>query len=126
MAKKENQSLEERLLYEIFTKAEQKTRSASSNRHQIQQTEFQKASQEELDGQKFSHRNKLLRFAGGMSVASFITLVGFILINVFGKVFMFERGQLISDQTIQYFIIGVFAEILGVLAIIVKKVWSKE
>lgn len=126
MAKKEDQSLEESLFYKILTETEQKTKSVNLNRHQIQQTPFQKASQEELDGQKFSHRNELLRFARVMSFTSFITLVGFILINVFGKVFMFERGQLISDQTIQYFIIGVFAEILGVLAIIVKKVWSKE
>ena len=33
--------------------------------------------------------------------------------------------QLISDTVIQYFIVGVFAEIFGVVAIIAKQVWSE-
>ena len=46
-----------------------------------------------------------------------------ILINVAGKIFIPDRGQMISDEVIKYFIVGVFVEILGVVAAVARQVW---
>ena len=87
------------------------------------ETKFQKDARNDFKVQKLSHRGKLLKYIIRLSVWSFIALVMLILINVAGKIFIPDRGQLISDEVIKIFIIGVFAEILGVVATVARQVW---
>lgn len=87
------------------------------------ETKFQKDARNDFKVQKLSHRGKLLKYIIRLSVWSFIALVMLILINVAGKIFIPDRGQLISDEVIKFFIVGVFAEILGVVATVARQVW---
>lgn len=87
------------------------------------ETKFQKDARNDFKVQKLSHRGKLLEYIIQLSVCSFIALVVLILINVAGKIFIPDRGQLISDEVIKFFIVGVFAEILGVVATVARQVW---
>ena len=87
------------------------------------ETKFQKDARNDFKVQKLSHRGKLLKYIVRLSVWSFIALVVLILINVAGKIFIPDRGQMISDEVIKYFIVGVFVEILGVVAAVARQVW---
>ena len=87
------------------------------------ETKFQKDARNDFKVQKLSHRGKLLKYIVRLSVWSFIALVVLILINVAGKIFIPDRGQMISDEVIKYFIVGVFVEILGVVAAGARQVW---
>lgn len=87
------------------------------------ETKFQKDARNDFKVQKLSHRGKLLKYIIRLSVWSFIALVVLILINVAGKIFIPDRGQMISDEVIKYFIVGVFVEILGVVAAVARQVW---
>ena len=87
------------------------------------ETKFQKDARDDFKVQKLSHRGKLLKYIIRLSVWSFIALVMLILINVAGKIFIPDRGQMISDEVIKYFIVGVFVEILGVVAAVARQVW---
>ena len=87
------------------------------------ETKFQKDARNDFKVQKLSHRGRLLTYIIRLSVWSFIALVALILINVAGKIFMPDRGQMISDDVIRFFIVGVFAEILGVVAMVARQVW---
>ena len=87
------------------------------------ETKFQKDARNDFKVQKLSHRGKLLKYIIRLSVWSFIALVMLILINVAGKIFIPDRGQMISDEVIKYFIVGVFVEILGVVAAVARQVW---
>lgn len=87
------------------------------------ETKFQKDARNDFKVQKLSHRGKLLKYIIRLSVWSFIALVMLILINVVGKIFIPDRGQMISDEVIKYFIVGVFVEILGVVAAVARQVW---
>ena len=91
--------------------------------NRVDETKFQKDARNDFKVQKLSHRGKLLEYIIQLSVWSFIALVVLILINVAGKIFIPDRGQLISDEVIKFFIIGVFAEILGVVATVARQVW---
>lgn len=73
--------------------------------------------------QKTFHRDKLLRFIMRMSAWSFIVLCALIGSVAVCKIFKPEV-QLISDNIIQHFIVGVFAEIFGVVAIVAKQIWN--
>ena len=86
------------------------------------ETKFQKDARNDFKVQKLSHRGKLLKYIIRLSVWSFIALVVLILINVAGKIFIPDRGQMISDEVIKYFIVGVFVEILGVVAAVARQV----
>lgn len=87
------------------------------------ETKFQKDARNDFKVQKLSHRGKLLKYIIRLSVWNFIALVVLILINVAGKIFIPDRGQMISDEVIKYFIVGVFVEILGVVAAVARQVW---
>lgn len=87
------------------------------------ETKFQKDARNDFKVQKLSHRGKLLKYIIRLSVWSFIALVVLILINVAGKIFIPDRGQMILDEVIKYFIVGVFVEILGVVAAVARQVW---
>ena len=87
------------------------------------ETKFQKDARNDFKVQKLSHRGKLLKYIIRLSVWSFIALVMLILINVVGKIFIPDRGQMISDEVIKYFIVGVFVEILGVVVAVARQVW---
>lgn len=87
------------------------------------ETKFQKDARNDFKVQKLSHRGNLLKYIIRLSVWSFIALVVLILINVAGKIFIPDRGQMISDEVIKYFIVGVFVEILGVVAAVARQVW---
>lgn len=87
------------------------------------ETKFQKDARNDFKVQKLSHRGKLLKYIIRLSVWSFIALVVLILINVAGKIFIPDRGQMISDEVIKYFIVGVFVEIFGVVAAVARQVW---
>ena len=87
------------------------------------ETKFQKDARNDFKVQKLSHRGKLLKYIIRLSVWSFIALVVLILINVAGKIFIPDRGQMISDEVIKYFIVGVFVEILGVVVAVARQVW---
>ena len=86
------------------------------------ETKFQKDARNDFKVQKLSHRGKLLKYIIRLSVWNFIALVVLILINVAGKIFIPDRGQMISDEVIKYFIVGVFVEILGVVAAVARQV----
>lgn len=91
--------------------------------NRVDETKFQKDARNDFKVQKLSHRGKLLKYIIRLSVWSFIALVVLILINVAGKIFIPDRGQMISDEVIKYFIVGVFVEILGVVAAVARQVW---
>jgi len=87
------------------------------------ETKFQKDARNDFKVQKINHRGKLLEHIIQLSIWSFKALVALILINVVGKIFVPDRGQLISDEVIKFFIVGVFTEILGVVATVARQVW---
>lgn len=87
------------------------------------ETKFQKDARNDFKVQKINHRGKILGHIINLSVWSFIVLVVLILINVVGKISAPDRGQLISDEVIKFFIVGVFTEILGVVATVARQVW---
>lgn len=87
------------------------------------ETKFQKDARNDFKVQKINHRGRLLKYIIGLSICSFVALVALILINVADKIFIPDRGQLISDEVIKFFIVGVFTEILGVVATVARQVW---
>lgn len=121
MDKKSQKSLEN---YAEFLSRLQKSKIQTIHSNNFQATKKLEADTNKMmKRQKTLHRDKLLRFIVRMSIGSFIALCILILFVAIYRILKPEI-QLISDDIIKHFIVGVFAEIFGVVAIIAKQVWN--
>lgn len=76
-----------------------------------------------LMGQKAAHREKLLHFIGWMTALSFLLLATVVLLQMIVRVHIPDyRG--VSDSVVNILTVGVFGEIMGIVASIVIAVWK--
>lgn len=76
-----------------------------------------------LKGQIPRHRTLLLILVFSLTIASFLLLVGIIVFQMFWRI-NHPNYTGISDAVINTLSVGVFAELVGVIGIIVKLVWK--
>lgn len=76
-----------------------------------------------LLGQKGYHRDALLKFIKNMTVASFTLLVMVVIVQMIIRVWN-EDYTGVSDSLLKTLVIGVFGQIIGVVASIVIAVWK--
>ena len=83
----------------------------------------EKTTQETLEGQKPGHRNALLYLVIGLTVVSFLLLAFVVLWQMLWPIR--HPGYVgISDTVIKVLATGVFAELVGVVAVIARLVWK--
>lgn len=73
-----------------------------------------------------SQQNKMLFFVILMTIASFTVLCGMLLLNYFGLIWFSERYRPFSETIVNIFITGTFAELVGVIGVISKQLWSQN
>ncbi|HTE22831.1 MAG TPA: hypothetical protein VK674_07405 [Candidatus Limnocylindria bacterium] len=81
------------------------------------------AFRETLNNQIPKHRALLLGLVFGLTIASFLLLAGIISFQMLWTIRHAEYVG-VSDKVINTLAIGVFAELVGVVGIIVKLVWK--
>lgn len=87
------------------------------------QKDVKESPKDRLDGQKPAHRTALLWLIGCLSAASFLFLAGVIVFQMEQRI---ENPEYVgvSDTVINILATGVFAELIGTVAVIARQVWK--